>query len=402
MSGGLAEPHEALQAAAAVLAGRCEVFEVFVRRSVSLRLAHHRRGELCREESYELGVACRAGKGQLIGFGRASGEAKEAGQAAARLALQSLTDGHPTLPLASLLGAVPCPPPPALSEEEISQLFHRLRQANDARDLALTWLRARTLLARSEGFEAFWENQLVLWEWSQEMFGEEVMFRRVASQPAQLGPPSCLSLVSAQQPLPPLALEPGLRRVLLAPDVAAPLLLGVALRNPKKTHPAGAWDLWDVRRGAHALLPMGCDGEGLPACNLPVLTVDRAETQPSRWGAHRHGTVRVPWDSPPTPGPVHLWQKPFPGPATPPGSFSGLAALAPLSEVVWEQQRFRLLAAAVELSRGGVVAAGVVTLVGSLSRLVSGLLTTLGPAEHVALGCPVSTPWLVVANLEVR
>ncbi|MGC8915480.1 MAG: hypothetical protein ACP5NF_00665 [Thermoanaerobaculum sp.] len=388
----------AARAASRVLGASC--FEVFAREAATLELVLDRRGHVQRRQSRERGVACRLQRGEALGFGRATGLPQEAGEHAARLALATVSHDHEPLPPAAHLGAVPTRHHPPLGEEALRRVFETLAENPARREVEVALLKADTLLHRSEGFTAHWTNQLLLAFWQQELApGLRVAFRRAARTPGELTMPSALDLVT--QP-PRIALERprGLARVLLAPDVAAPLLVLLA-RSPQLSaaRPSPAWDLWDLRHGEEAFLPMACDGEGYPACNLPLLVPKASAPGRSvRKGASSRGAVRVPWDALPTPNPVHLWQRETGEPLPQ----DGLAALVPVSEVVVEGGgRFRLLALVAELSEGTVAAWGVLPVAGSLRRLTTSLLATAGKVEHVALGCVVSTPWLWVANLEV-
>lgn len=398
---------EAAHAASAVLAGKVQVFEVFARASLSLELACDRSGLIVRRESAETGVACRVEKGRLGGFGRAASHPRDAGKEAARLALGSLGPGHDPLPPSGCLGAAAVPVSPALPESTVEALFQTWRQDRARAAVAVTLVRAETFFYRSEGFTTSWRNQLLLAQWQQELLpGVTVAFRRAGRQPEEFAPPWTLELLREDRACGPLAPERGLRRVLLAPDVAAPLLVLLARHLRTRSRPSPAWDFWDLRRGEAAFLPMACDGEGYPARDLPLLPAGPGHganpSQRDGMGPSR-GAVRVPWDAPPAANPVHLWQRAPQADARPETlPYEGLAALAPASEVVLEKGgRFRLLSLVAELRSGRPRACGVLVLSGSLSRLASSLVATFGPAEHVALGCVVSTPWLLVANLEV-
>lgn len=399
----------AVEAASDTVSKKADSFEIFCRFSKNFQLTTRRRGPLLRSETAELGVACRVQKGPLVGFGRASGSASEAGRQAAELALASLSLGHEPLPPAYQLGAVPVPPRLRVSREDAANLFEKLAQDPARKELTVTLATAETMFFRSEGFSARFQNQLLVAEWQQEVLaGVVVTFRRAARQEGDLAAPSLLKMVAEDQPLASLRLEHGLRRVLLAPDVAAPLLVSLARhRAPAKTLISPAWGLWDLRQGEEAFLPMACDGEGYPARNLPILVGESSRgfagnPQPPVVGPSR-GAVRVPWDALPAPNPVHLWQQVSNSLPWDPGTFDGVMALAPVSEVVLEGGgRFRLLALTVEVHRGNVLAQGVVVLSGSLSRLPHALVATFGPQEHVALGCVVSAPWMLFKNLEVR
>lgn len=396
----------AVHAAQQVVAGRVETLEVFCRRAESFQLTADRRGPILRREATELGVACRVQKGTFVGFGRASGREHQAGREAARLALGFLSPGQGPLPFSHELGAVPVLSQVGASKDEAEGLFFQLAQDSAKQQLTVTLVTSETLFFRSEGFTASWENQLFLVEWQQEVLpGVILAFRRAGRQAEDIATPSCLRVLKPGK-LASLRRERGLLRVLLAPDVAAPLLVSLARKlPPRKGQVAPPWDLWDLRRGRECFLPMACDGEGYPAQNLPVLvgeSIKAPHQQPETSGASR-GAVRVPWDAPPAPNPVHLWQPPPPQPLDPaPPGFEGLMALAPVSEVVMEGDgRFRLLVLAVESHAGEIGAQGVVVLSGSLTRLSHSLVATFGPQEHVALGCVVSTPWLFFKNLEV-
>lgn len=409
MKGHSLDLQAAVQAASHTVAQKADAFEVFCRRAENFQLTAGRSGFLLGRETAELGVACRVQKGQLLGFGRAAGNASEAGGEAARLALALVATGHEPLPASYQLGVAPVPPRPKLGKEEAERLFDELSADPTKKELAVTLVTSETLFFRGEGLSARFQNQLLLVAWQQEVLpGVVVAFRRAGRQVQDITAPRALSILEAGQQLQSLRCERGLRRVLLAPDVAAPLLVLLARHfAPGKTQLSPIWDLWDLRQGEEAFLPMACDGEGYPACNLPILVSQRqggpsGEKQPLDTRLSR-GAVRVPWDALPAPNPVHLWQRsPTLSPELEIIDFEGLLALAPVSEVVLEGEgRFRLLVLAVEAHAGKAVAQGVVVLSGSLSRLPRALVATLGQQEHVAMGCVVSTPWLLLKNLEV-
>ncbi len=399
----------AVRAATQTVAQKADAFEVFCRRAENMQLTAERSGFLLRRETAELGVACRVQTGRLVGFGRASGSASEAGREAARLALAQVSPGHELLPASYQLGAVPVPPRPKPKSRDVEELFAELTRDEAKKAVTVTSVFAETLFFRSEGFSARFQNHLLLVEWQQELlFGVAVAFRRAGCQVQDIAAPSALRILQGIPRPDNLRCERGLRRVLLSPDVAAPLLVLLARRPASGKAPLSpAWDLWDMRQGEEAFLPMACDGEGYPARNLPILVshpqgCSSGNEQRPDTGTSK-GAVRVPWDAPPAPNPVHLWQRsPMPFPPLETSDFEGLVALAPVSEVVLEGGgRFRLLTLAAEVQKGRAVAQGVVVLSGSLSRLPHALVATHGRHEHVALGCIVSTPWLLLKNLEV-
>jgi len=384
------------------LAGKTETCEVFVRFGHTRRLARTLQGEEVAQDRQELGVACRGQRGLLLGFGAASGFSSHLGQKAASLALASLSPGHAPLPEAHVLGAVPCPPPQPLAFVQLEKLFLALRQPPwEEVSLSLSW--AQSLFQRKEGFCARWVNQLLLLEWSQEVLsGVRCHFSRVLGQPQKPPPPAWQELVAKGQPVQPLREGRQLVRLLLAPDVAAPLLVSLARQGPEPKGPLpGPWDLWDLRRHPRSFLPMPCDGEGLPAQDSPIFLGNPQGHPPQ---STPFGSLRAPWDQPPQPAPLHLWQGTSQGPLEEgiQQLGEGFLALAPVSQLAYQRQgRFRLLSVLAQVHQGQIRRWGVGVVSGSFSRLLHGLEGTFGHQEHVALGCVVSTPWLLVKNLEV-
>ncbi len=392
----------AAEAASAQLVQQTEAFEVFVRVAETARWERSVQGELRHHSGWQLGVACRAQRGSLVGFGAAGGTAQVAGRSAGRLALACLSRGHRPLPDPALLGAVPCPPGPKVTAEQANQLFTQLTQQERGQTLSLTLAHAQSSLQRGEGFCARWSNHLMLLEWQQEVLrGLPVRFSRLLTPP--LGPPqpAWTHLVPAPEKAHPLPRGRRLTRALLAPDVAAPLLVSVVAHLPRKpTVASPVWELWDLRRHPRSLLPMACNGEGLPAADLPLAAQGQAQAAAGTGGA----CIRAPWDQPPHPAPLHLWQasSSLPWEKALAELADAFLALVPASELSVEGGgRFRLLVVASPVHRGQPQGWGLATISGSFTRLLQGLEAAVGEVEHVALGCVVSTPWLVVRSLEV-
>lgn len=401
----------ALQTAGACLGAKADVFEIFVRLGKTWRLAQGK----SREEAYEFGVACRCQRHRQGGFGAASGPPRAAAEAAAKLSLASLSAGHPPLPDATLLGAAPTPEPQWLSPEVLQE--HLAILASQADSCAVSLVHSQTLFSRSEGFTASWHNQLLLVEWEQELLpGITCTFHRVLPPPWRFLQPSWQELLPQGSAGPPLPAGRHLARVLLSPDVAAPLLVSLARSSSQPLGGvASAWQLSDLRTGEGAFLPMACDGEGLPSENRLLLPGARlshplrgnngSSSKPLPHVPVPPAPTRVPWDQPPQPSPVHLWQQPSvlePLPTLLLQLENVYVVLAPVSELALEKNgQFRLLAVLARVRHGKLYRYGVGVLRGSLKRLASGLLGAFGPPEHVALGCVVSTPWLLLSNFEV-
>jgi|GEM_PF-1747538 len=397
---------KAVDASLRALPGKGRV-EVFARQGESRHLVRTPRGQVVHRQSFELGVACRVQREQMVGFGAASGPAARAGELAARLALASVGPGHAPLPEPSLLGAVACLPPKPCPPEALEELFARLAHEGCRTFLAVSLHRAHTLLARSEGFAVSWQNQLVLVEWEEEILpGVRGHFSRVVPGPEAVLAPSWRKLLQEPLACSGLSHKRQLTRVLLAPDVVAPLLVSLARSLPGLHVPASpAWHLVDFRVYPSSLLPMACDGEGLPAQDTPLVAQDLSATagNPGRGGPLPR-PVRLSWERPPQPAPVHLQQKST-GETLEQAMVlldQGFAALAPVSEVTVDSQgRFRLMAVMGEVRQGRPQKWGVGVLAGTLRRLLAGLVVAPGPEEHVALGCIVTTPWLMVKHVEV-
>jgi predicted Zn-dependent protease len=213
--------------------------------------------------------------------------------------------------------------------------------------------------------------------------------------------------------------ERQLSDVLLAPEVAAPLVEALAhvLTAPSETdrtlRVSTAWHLTDDRLGPEGLIPLPWDGEGVPGRRIELVHDGRVGERLATWetaqrlGGRPGGAVRPSYRHPPVAGPANLVVHPKPG--APQATLlsrldDGFYVVAPAGAVRLDgpQGRFGIRAAAVALRGGKPVATHpLIELRGSFRRLLTGLLATGADVESFSLSCAVTTPSLLVRRLEI-
>ncbi len=213
--------------------------------------------------------------------------------------------------------------------------------------------------------------------------------------------------------------ERQLADVILAPAVAAPLVAALAQRLTAAAGPLGAarvaraWRLVDDRPGPAGLLPLPWDGEGLPARRIELIAGGEVRERLATWaeaqasGGAPGGAVRPSYRHPPHAGPANLVVLPEPA-LRQEELFArvqrGFYLAVPAGAVRLDAAggRFELRAAAVAVQNGRAAAAHpLVTVRGSLRRLLGALVATGGDSESFSLACAVTTPSLLLRRLEI-
>jgi len=424
----------AVQSAGEVLARRGARFEVFARLGQTTVVTRDADGEWRRGATREVGVACRVAVGGRAGFAAAAGSGARAGREAARAALEAMVPDLDPLPPRDALGTAPAPPPAAVIDLEAQESFAREIAARlDRARAGLQLARVRTLggastatLATGEGFRARAEASGVVVEllvapergpWRHFHFAArefatldlDALARRAVDA----------TLLTMAGPSAPHALAD----VLLAPAVAAPLVVALAqeLVRPRDGASAPlragrvsrAWRLTDQRAGPEGLLPLPCDGEGMPSADLELIGTGRIGPPHATWadaqrtGAAAGGAVRPSYRHPPATGPANLVVTGAPGTSQArllERLDNGFYLAVPAGPVRVEPGRlaFALRAAAVAIRRGRPVAAHpLVELRGSIRRLLAGLEAAGDDGEAFSLACAVTTPSLLFRRLGI-
>ncbi len=207
--------------------------------------------------------------------------------------------------------------------------------------------------------------------------------------------------------------------VILAPAVAAPLVAALAQWLTAAADPIGAvrvsraWRLVDDRPGPEGLLPLPWDGEGLPARRIELIAGGAVRERLATWaeaeraGGVPGGAVRPSYRHPPHAGPANLVVLPEPAlrqsellARVEHGFYLAVPAGAVRLDVA--SGRFELRAAAVAVRRGKPATAHpLVTVRGSLRRLLGALVAVGGDSESFSLACAVTTPSLLLRRLEI-
>ena len=423
----------AVHSASEELARRGVRFEVFARLGEHARLVLDQDGGLERRESHELGVACRVSDGGRAGFAAAAGGGARAGRQAALAALDGMLPSPDPLPPREVLGTsgsalVHPPAEPAEQEAFASALASAFAEAGSG----VTLVQARLLggissaaIATGEGFLARAAAGGAVVElllappagpWRHLHFAAPALADLEPEVLARRAIEAALLATRGGAP------DRQLADVLLAPAVAAPLLVALAQHLARETNDDGAlararvsrsWNLVDERPGPAGLLPLPWDGEGLPARRIVLVAGGHLRDRFATWergqrtGEQPGGAVRPSYRHPPIPGPANLVA--FSGTALPQPDLlalleSGfyLALPAGAVRVDLASGRFALRAAAVAVRHGRPAATHpLVDLRGSFRRLLGTLAATGGDAESFSLASAVTTPSLLFRRLEI-
>ncbi len=420
----------ALHSAGEALSGLGVRFEAFARLGESVHLHRERDGSLERRSSREFGVACRVAGGGRAGFAAASGSGARAGRDAARAALAAMRPAPDPLPPRSLLGssgtALPFQAPDA---GQLAALVEDVASRFAAGDHGLALVQLRGLagssaaaLATGDGFHALASaGGVVLELLVAPREGPWRHFHFAAPALADLDPAAVAERAREAALLATRGRPPGRRLadVILAPAVAAPLVAALAQRLTAAAEPFGdarvsrAWRLVDDRPGPAGLLPLPWDGEGLPARRIELVAGGRVRERLATWadaertGGSPGGAVRPSYRHPPHAGPANLVV--LPEPALHQAELlarleDGFYLAIPAGTVQLDPAsgRFELRAAAVAVRRGRpAVAHPLVSVRGSLRRILGGLTAVGGDSESFSLACAVTTPSLLFRRLEI-
>jgi len=384
-----------------------------------------------RRRTREAGVACRVAAGGAAAFAAAAGSAASAGREAARAAHAGLAPAPDPLPPADRLGIARVPdPPPAPGSDEVAAfaagLLERLNVPVGETALAEVRLLAgtsRSIILTAEGFSARIAAGGVVVEVVARDGGTPRLFQAAAPTLSDLEPATLaeraleVTSLAAHGPAP----DRQLADVVLAPAVAARLLAAIV---PSIAHPAArirsllgavspAWELWDARSGPDGLGAMPCDGEGIPARSIGLLTRGRVGEPLATWSdavqrsVPPGGAVRASYRDAPVAAPANLVARPNP-PVRAAELLArldtGFCLVLPLGEPHLEPDggRFSLAATALAIRGGRVTGSHPgVELRGSVGRLLRNLEATGGDSCSFSLACSVTTPSLLVRGLEI-
>ncbi|MFI5168218.1 MAG: metallopeptidase TldD-related protein [Thermoanaerobaculales bacterium] len=414
------------------LARRRARFEVFARLGESTHLVRDPDGVWRQRHTREVGVACRVARGGEVGFAAAAGSGAKAGREAAQAALGGLLPGADPLPPRQVLGTVSTPPP-ALRPDPQRQTAFAQELASDLDGSGVRLVQLRTLIGTSATVLATGEGYLARADATGSVVelllappsGPWRHFHFAARDLAEFDPLPLAArareaaLLAVRGSQPPRALAD----VVLAPAVAAPLVVALAehvasggCSLPAGTRPTRvrrAWHLVDERAGPGGLLPLPCDGEGLPARRIELLGQGRIGERLATWAdAQRNGltpggAVRPSYRHPPTAGPANLVVLATAG-TSPQELLNELAdgcyLALPAGSVRLDagSDRFAMRAAAVVIRQGRAVAAHpLVELRGSFRRLLAGLEAVGDDPASFSLTCAVTTPSLLFRRLEI-
>jgi len=398
--------------------------EVFAKEGETWTL-RWRGGQWERRHAHQAGVACRLAGGGRRGFAAIAGTAATAGRDAARAALASAYPGPDPLPPRALLGGCPVPPsPPPPSVAEAEHFAAHLADAIACLSLRIEEIRvvtgwSRTLLVTGEGFAgtASVGGALVDVRASQGELPATLVHHAVPA----LSEAVAARLVEvvdacAGHRLPAAPPQAGLWDVLLAPEVAAHLLLALldllGAQPRRRRHVSPAWHLVDARCGPEGLLPLPFDGEGIPSRRVelvaggrlgnPALTWEDAAGMAGRAG----GAVRASYADPPTSGPANLVMGA--GTASPKelaaAMSNGWHLRAVAGPVQLDRPRDRLVLPALGVRlRGGdpVQVWPRVELRAGCGRLLAALQAAGGDPASASLRAAVTTPSLLFRQLEL-
>ncbi len=408
-------------------------FEVFARAGESTHLRRHSDGSWERRRSREVGVSCRAAGDGRAGFAASSGSSARAGREAARAALGTMLPAPDPLPPRELLGclAVPGRPQPS-GAAELEALAHAFTASLSAWGERLRLLELRvvegvssSLLTTGEGFSCTAEagggvveallapqhGPLRLVHWAARAVSD--------LQPERLAAPvgeAALALSRGH------AVRRQLADVVLAPPVAARLVLALVraatdgrenalVGTGERRRGRGPWHVVDDRAGPRALLPLPCDGEGIPLRRVEVIADGVVTGGWATWaeacatGAPPGGAVRPSYQDEPRAGPANLVvlaDQPQPREALVHRLGRGFLLDFPGGEVRSDGSSFALRAAATAISGGRPDGTHpIVELRGSFRRLLGALEAAGDDNASFSLACTVTTPSLLIRGMEI-
>ncbi len=399
--------------------------EVFVKEGETYTL-RWRGGQWERRHALQAGVACRVAGGGARGFAAVAGTAAPAGRDAARAALASAYPGPDPLPPRALLGCAPVPPsapPPSVVETE--RFAAQLLDALASRSLRIEETRvttgwSRALLVTGDGFAgtagaggALIEVRASLGELPPALVHRAV---NALSEPLAARLADVVA-AAANVRLPLAPPHPGLCDALLAPEVAAHLLLALldllGAQPRRRRHISPTWHVVDARSGPDGLLPLPFDGEGIPSRRVELLVGGRLGSPALTWedaggiAARAGGAVRASYADPPRSGPANVVMA------------AGTATPQELAAAIDDGWHLRAIAGPVRLDRPReslvVPALGVhlrggeavhawprVELRAGCSRLLAALEAAGNDPASVSLRAAVTTPSLLFRQLEIR
>jgi predicted Zn-dependent protease len=407
-------------------------FEVFARLGESAHLVRDQDGAFERRATRELGVACRVSGGGRAGFAAAAGAATRAGRQAALAAMDALLPATDPLPPRAALGSSgsalehPAADPAAQEAfaEELAAGFAAATRQAELVQVRLLVGTSTAVLATGEGHLArAHAGGSVVELLVAPSEGPWRHFHFAAPALADLQPDELTrraveaSLLATTGRAAPRQLAD----VLLAPAVAAPLVVALAHHLARETDDdswrrirvAPTWHLVDERPGPTGLLPLPWDGEGLPSRRLVLAAGGHLRERFATWevaqrtGRQPGGAVRPSYRHPPVAGAANLVVLPDAAIGQPDllrlldtGFY--LAIPAGVARVDPASGRFALRAAAVGVRHGRPTSTHpLVDLRGSFGRLLRGLAATGGDSESFSLASAVTTPSLLFRRLEV-
>lgn len=398
--------------------------EVFAKEAETYTL-RWRAGQWERRRAVQAGVACRLAGGGMRGFASAAGIAAAAGRDAARAALASRYPGPDPLPPHAVLGSAAVPPPSASpTTDQVERFAVHLAETLAASPVRVEEIRvvsgwSRALLVTGEGFAgtAIVNGALVeVYAGRSDLPASLVHIAVPALFEPLAGRITAILDGTAGFPLPVAPPQRGLHDVILAPGVAAHLLIALldllGSRPPGRRGISHAWGLADARSGPEGLLPLPFDGEGIPSRRVPLLAGGRMATPLSTWEdaagipERAGGAVRASYADPPSTGPANLVMAP--GPVPPHELTAGLAdgwhLRAMAGPVRLDRPRDRLVLPAVGVRmRGGeaVQAWPRVELRAGCGRLLAALEAAANDCLSLSLRTAVTTPSLLFRQLEL-
>jgi predicted Zn-dependent protease len=424
----------AAQSAAEELARTARRFEVFARTGESFLLRADDSSVVERRSATEVGVACRVWAGGGAGFAASSGGGARIGREVAVAALDNRVPAPDPLPPREQLGVTAVPEPaemanPKQAEATLISLLEAIKTRSgdlrvvEARVLCgsseSTLLTGEGFLARARAAGSTVETLIAppvgpwrLLRWA----GRSLADLDVERQTVRIVETSLLATRGGSP-------ERQLADVVAAPAVAAPLVLAMVewleqVRAGKgavaaRGRVSPAWYVVDRRAGPDGLLPLPFDGEGLPARSVVLVAGGAVRerlltwNEASRLDSAPGGSVRPSYRLPPSGGAGNLIVEPRNAQRQAEllrrlanGYYLALPA-GPV-DVDCENGQFSVRVAAVGIAAGKPVSThALLDLRGSFKRLLAALEATGTDSECCSLGAAVTTPSLLLRQLEV-